>query len=544
MKRACFFLVLVPALPGALYAGAAITLDSSTRHTTMTGWEVVCWAGETNTAAFPNYIDEVLDKLVNEAGVNRIRLEVRSGVENDQDYWTQYRQGLIDYPTWRSVRYANVNDNADPDSINSSGFHFSEMDNTIDNIVLPLKQLVEANGEHLFINLNYVAFTAQITTGQYIHDDPDEYAEFVLATYQHLQNKYGWVPDTWEVLLEPDNVTQWNGTTLGNAILAVRTRLEAESFTARFVAPSNTNMGNAVSYFDAMAAVLGPTLVHKYVTEICYHRYGGVSDANLQAIANRGVQYDIGTSMLEWWSDSNTYAVLHKDLDMGRNCAWERGGIAGIGTAPDNGTSLYIVDDTDPDNPVVMINHGTKFARQYFKFVRIGAVRIGAASNDGNFEPLAWVNTDNKWVVVVKAAAGGSFGVQGLPAGTYGIMYSTSNAQWGIDPGDQTITAGQTLNTSIPAAGVLTIYAKSVGEDIMSPIVSVESIALSGTVSDNASCPVTVSVDGTAVDVNVSGNSGTWTSHDVPLVGAATNAPLSAQDASGNSVSVNMSIAK
>ena len=48
--------------------------------------------------------------------------------------------------------------------------------------MLPLRQLAQARGEPLWINLNYVAFTGQIGAGlEYIHDDPDEYAEFVLG---------------------------------------------------------------------------------------------------------------------------------------------------------------------------------------------------------------------------------------------------------------------------------------------------------------------------------------------------------------------------
>jgi len=41
---------------------------------------------------------------------------------------------------------------------------------------------------------------------QYIHGDPAEYAELVLATYTHLDERYNVTPDCWEVILEPDNV--------------------------------------------------------------------------------------------------------------------------------------------------------------------------------------------------------------------------------------------------------------------------------------------------------------------------------------------------
>jgi len=99
------------------------------------------------------------------------------------------------------VRYTKINDNDDPRVINWAGFQFSSLDWKIENLVIPLKRLFEQRGMKLFINLCYVAFTGQIRDGEYIHDNPDEHAEFVLATYLHMQEKYGFVPDTWEVTL-------------------------------------------------------------------------------------------------------------------------------------------------------------------------------------------------------------------------------------------------------------------------------------------------------------------------------------------------------
>ncbi len=445
-----------------------ISLQAGSTYQTMSGWEAVAWAAQ-DSPAFPNYRDELFDRAVNEVGINRVRLEVRSGAEHDNDNWTDYQNGVIDYPTWRSRRYATVNDNADPDSINWGGFYFSELDDTVEKVVLPLKQRVEANGGDFLINLNYVAFTGQIGPGlNYDHDDPDEYAEFVLATYLHLQSKYGLAPDMWEVLLEPDNVSQWDGTLLGEAMVAAASKLQAHGFTPRFVAPSNTNMGNAITYFDAMILVPGALT---FLEEFSYHRYGGVSDANLQAIANRAVLHGLDTSMLEWWSSSNGYQTLHKDLEMGRNSAWEQGVLGGPGD-PATSSALYAVDDSDPANPVVHITNMTKFTRQYFRFIQPGAVRIGATSNNASLSPLAFVDLRGCSVVVVKAGAGATFNIHDLPAGIYGVQYTTAS-QYSVDAADIWVGAGEMLTTSIPAAGVITAYSKTTagcGELIFLPI--------------------------------------------------------------------------
>src|SRR5262249_11996163 len=171
----------------------------------------------------------------------------------------------------------------------------------------------------LFINVNYVCFSPNIP----LHvDNPQEYAEFVLATYQHLQTKYGWVPNSWEAILEPDVGTAgWTATKLGQAILAAGQRLQANGFTPNFVASSTSAASNAPIWFDQIIAVPG---VLPFLSEISYHRYDSPNASTISAIANRGVQNNLGTSMLEWWNPSNTYATLHEDLTIGRNSAWQK----------------------------------------------------------------------------------------------------------------------------------------------------------------------------------------------------------------------------
>jgi hypothetical protein len=437
---------------------ALIQLDPATQYQTITGWEATDYAGQDNPA-FPSYKDALFDLAINDLGLNRVRLEIRSGVENSVDYFDQYQKGLIDYATWRAHRYATVNDDSDPNHINAAGFHFTEMDERIEDTVLPLRQLAQKRGEPLWINLNYVAFTGQNGPGlAYIHDNPDEYAEFVLATFQHLQSKYGFVPDTWEVLLEPDNVSQWSGSLIGKAIAAADAHLKANGFSPRFIAPSTTNMANAAPYFDAMIQTPG---VASALEELSYHRYSGVSDANLQAIASRAVQYGVNTSMLE--HIGSTYQDLHKDLTLGRNSAWSLYVLASPGTSDPDG-AYYQVNLSDPAHPVISLSSRGKFMRQYFKFVRRGAVRIGASSNVGGLEPLGFINVNGNYVVVVKAAQGGDFSIQGLPAGMYGIKYST-DAAFDVNLPDQTLSGSQLLSASIPAAGVITIYARTLGQE-------------------------------------------------------------------------------
>jgi hypothetical protein len=433
--------------------GNSIVLNPSIQYQVMGGWEATGEAAQFYSAAWNNYKTALVDQAVNDLGLNRLRVEVTSGAENPVDYFAQWRAGQISESTYNSKRYEIVNDDSDPNSINASGFKWSQLDATIDGLVVPMRQRLQARGETLWVNICYVDFGSSTFEHK---NNPSEYAEFVLAAYQHIQSKYGFVPDSWEVILEPDTGTAaWSALQVAQAIKAAGDRLTAAGFTPNFVAPSTTNAGNAPIYVDQIAAIAGAM---QYVGEFSYHRYCCATTTVLQGLSSRALQYNKRTAMLEWiGADYNT---LHEDLKLGRNSTWQQFTLAGpLSWGPDSGDRYYLVDDTNVSSPVITMGSRTKFLRQYFKFVRSGARRIDAASGNVNFDPLAFINTNGKYAVVVKAAANGSFTILGLPPGNYGIKYTTSS-QYNIDQTDVTVNSGQGLTTSIPAAGVITVYGK------------------------------------------------------------------------------------
>jgi hypothetical protein len=171
--------------------------------------------------------------------------------------------------------------------------------------------------------------------------------------------------------------------------------------------------------------------------------------------------------MLEWWSSSNSYRTLHEDLKVGNNSAWQQGVLVG---ALNSNMALYVVDDSNPANPRLMLNDKTKFTRQYYRFVRSGAIRIQSVSQESIFDPLAFINKDGSYAVVVKCNTGGDFSIGGLAAGTYGIKYTTSN-RYNVDLPDQIISAGQAIITGIPTTSVLTVYGKPALPDDQPPTV-------------------------------------------------------------------------
>jgi hypothetical protein len=376
---------------------------------------------------------------IGELNMTRVRLSIPSGVEGFG--------GAGEGPN----TYAIVNDNANPDSINPGGFVWTAFDWEIDNIVGPWRQKVFAAGLVPYVNLQYVDFGASAFEH---YQNPQEYAEFMLAVFQHTQSRYGFVPDAITVMLEPDNVSGWTPEALANSAVATAQRLAANGFAVpEFIGPETSNLDAFQPYVDQMMAVPGAAAVF---AEFSYHRYGGASVGNLQAIASRGVQHGKRTSMLEFWSTDANYRVLHQDLTFGRNSAWQQGVFADrFGCASSHLIRLV--------NGSPQLCPGTRTTRQYMKYIRPGAQRIGASTANGSFDPVAFVNTDGRWVVVIASEGGsGSFSVGGLPAGTYSLSYTEAGATQATTtlPG-VTIVAGQNLSTSMPGAGALTIVSAS-----------------------------------------------------------------------------------
>lgn len=432
---------------------ATIAVNEGQRFQAMTGWEALAEIGqvECDPRAYATFKDEVLDRAANEVGINRIRMGLRNGFENPVDQFIPFQAGQLTFNQWKVFWFQVVNDNNDPFVINPAGFTWGYLDYTMDELIVPLKQRLAARGEQLWLNLSYTG----ANSGQLHRDNPDEYAEFVLAAFQHLQQRYGFVPNSLELVNEP-NLGGWNATHIARNLAAVKPRLAQAGFTPEFIGPSSSTVAAALQDFDGMIPQAG---VAQGLDAIVYHRYGTApSTAQLQGVAQRGVQFGMRTAMLE--HGGSGHEDLHADLTLANVSAWQQFGLAFCGDRDIGGNYFPIFGGALGSNtPVVRTGEMTKLLRQYFRYVALGAERIGATTSSTQFAPVAFRNANGKFVVVVKASAGGTFSVSGLPAGTYGIDYTTSSAYM-VPLADQTITSGQFLSTAIPAAGVLTVFAR------------------------------------------------------------------------------------
>ncbi|RMF58472.1 MAG: hypothetical protein D6748_08615 [Calditrichaeota bacterium] len=432
-------------------AQASIKVIEDSIYQEIVGWEAVAWIGQDDHLQnYKLWQDEVLDKAAFELGINRLRVSVFSGYENPVDYFDSYLKGEITYQEWEKHRFEIINDDIDPYHINPEGFQFSRLDFWMESVVLPMKKRLEKKGEKLFINLCYVDFGVS----DFEHKTSAlDYGEFVLATYLHLKEKYGIEPDAWEVILEPDMpAANWSPLQIVDAIRIAANRLEEHGFTPRFIAPSCTSVKNAISYFDKM--VVFPDF-RKYLFEFSYHLYRYPTKENRIAIGKRAKRYHIRTAQLE--KIAATYHDLHDDLKLAQVSSWQQFTLCH--PTEDNGAQYYWIDLNSSSQPKVNTGLRTHYLRLYFHYIHRGAHRIGAVTNNPDFDPLAFKNPDGSLVVVIRCFTPGKLSLEHLPEGTYGIVYC-GHKRYNVSLPDFYLQAGTALETSVPRSGVITIYQK------------------------------------------------------------------------------------
>jgi glucose/arabinose dehydrogenase len=431
--------------------GNTIALDSSIVYQTMSGWEESSINTVVDYFGILPFTAPLRDQAVNDLGLNSISIGISPSSEHPVDCEAQYLAGALSERAFvDTCAYVSVNDNSDPNIANLAGFHFTLLDWQIEQLVLPFKQRIEARGEHLRVVVRFVDFGPSPFEH---YQFPAEYAELLLVAFDHIKSKYGFIPDGVDVINEPDNVSGWTGPVIGNVIAATGPRLAAAGYRPAFIVPSTVNKANAAPFLDAIMSVAG---ARPYVKELAWHCYADSGANTSTAIANKAIQYGVSTSMTECWTDGNTYLMLHQELKASRNSLWQ---LALIHSQ----RGYY---DVNPSTGQITLRPKARFIRQYYKYVRAGARRIEALTGNPTFDPVAFINADGKYVVVVKASAGGSFTVRNLPPGTYGIFYTTGPdgltvSNYDVHLADQTLTTGQTLTTSIPSTGVITIHAKA-----------------------------------------------------------------------------------
>jgi hypothetical protein len=314
---------------------------------------------------------------------------------------------------------------------------------------------LEARGEHLWLNVQYTAFTDSICRGYgYDHDRPAEYAEFAVAVFEHLRDTFGVGPDSWELMLEPDNTRIWHADRLAQAAEATADRLQRAGFTPAFVGPAVTNAGNAIPYFDAL---WGREALRPFLKELSYHRYGGATRETVGAIGQLSRDRGVATAMLEMIGAG--YEDLFTDLTLGNVSAWQQFALSYPDR--DTGAHFFLIDPDAPPGERAQLSATGRYLRQYFRAFRPNGRRIGAESDDSAFEPLAVQNVGDRTAVVIKAARGGHLTITGLGPGVYTTSCWNERAHWDREPdpcaGTVDVDQSGVALVTVPDTGVFSL---------------------------------------------------------------------------------------
>jgi hypothetical protein len=107
--------------------------------------------------------------------------------------------------------------------------------------------------------------------------------------------------------------------------------------------------------------------------------------------------------------------------------------------------------------PVFALQPEVRYNAAYFRAVRMGATRIGAASDAGAVAPLAFENRGGGHAVILKAEGAAHVTVEGLAPGRYALSVVTDPDN---TPPDRDITVGSSPATiEIPGPGVAALHA-------------------------------------------------------------------------------------
>ena len=441
MDRRAWTGTLVLALAQATLA-ATVTLHPEVKHQTTLGWG----ATAAGVDVPPPLRDQILDEAVNDLGLTRLRLEPPGGNRATARRWE-----------WE-------NDNGDPDDINWAAFNTQALDWRVEHWVTPFKQRVEANGDPftLYISPSFFNGGSSGEAPAWLVHSPGEYAELALSLILRLKDKHGITATYYSICNEAGNGNAFSPQVVAEAIKALGPRLEALKLPTRIEFPECVNAGQSWRYIQFAR---DDEEVWKHVGLVTYHLYG--SKAERPQIRDLAHAKGIPTGQTEFMG--TTIDNLYDDLTEGGCSVWEHYVMAGLSNSA--GSGCYLAANHNLTS-FSRYPHYWQF-RQVMHYVRPGAVRIEAASDDPAIRPLAFVRDGKMTVVLINTRPPQQprkVELKGIIPALYRACCATGNQPYqelaykGMADGDTSVTV------DVPANSVFTMY--YFGPQYMDPVVT------------------------------------------------------------------------
>jgi hypothetical protein len=428
------FLLLLVLSVSESRAQVNLAIDTGTTYQTIRGWGCVNSIPDYLT---PEFRQQLITEVVNEYGLNRLRIEIPAGNKVDVRRWE-----------W-------LNDNTDPQTTDWSSMNLAAMDENLQSFVLPFVDQVRANGEPFdsYLSFSFYDTGSSGAPPAWLLNNPGEYAEFSLSLLQRLKYFYG-IDVTYQCIL---NEASYNNvfslSVVRDMIKALCPKMEAAGLETKLAFPESVSIDTAYNNFITPTAT--DDELWSWVGAVSYHRYGGTTQlANLAAFAGTK---GLPTSFTETGTISTD--VLYSDLTVGMVSHWE---VYSLGSA---------IVFNDQHFNYFETGNGSNGAggfywrlRQVMHYVRPGAVRVRVTTDDvaTGAKQLAWLH-NGKTTLNFWGFTGSTVNISGLTPGTYGLSSARLTAAY-VERGVKTVGAGGTLSlTGLDSAAMYTLYPRNAG---------------------------------------------------------------------------------
>jgi O-glycosyl hydrolase len=372
-----------PPLDGA----SVVTLDATTTFQTMQGF------GASIRLFDDPRTTNTLDPVTKRATAASVPSETQQSVILDALY-TDLALTRVRFLPAEGGGIEPVNDNADPLASDLAKFDFSwtKSDGQLD-----LTAELSRRGVRTW-------FAAAPTLEKWMTEaNPEEYAEWVMVMLRHWRDR-GYEMPYYSLKNEPGSTTSGvvSGAYLRDVAKILGPRMQAEGLKTKLVLPDD----DAAQSYARLLVILGDADARKYVGAVAVHlRPGGSISSEIRQLAS---QYGIPV----WVTDAS---APDDYLDFAKTT---HEAITAGASAVDY--TWAFMGDFDKSQLVRLVESDGAFQRtnlpqhyyvmgQYSKFVRPGAVRIAATSNDPLVLATAYV--DGFKLIVVVTYLGVSQGI-------------------------------------------------------------------------------------------------------------------------------------
>jgi len=314
----------------------------------------------------------------------------------------------------------------------------------------------------------------------------DSYANYIADWIEDVKSRTGVEITYFSVQTEPDNFwSKWGPYTpeeMTDFIKVLGSVFENRGINSKIGAPECFAADQTQSY---LASLLGDPAALRYLSVINYHlgcwnccpepwrwNYGCSTIADLQYIGSISSAYGIPTQMTEQSTGSEGQTVIkvakwiHYSLVYANSSVWLWARLISAHSTGDY-TPLVFIDTSVPQPwPGSVTKNGYQF-KQFSKYIRPGAVRISAVSDDDRVLVSAFKHPYENTVAIVAinddaSSISVSFRINGLGPLNSLSVYRTSASENCEDKGSVDLSANS-FTAVLPARSVTT-FTGTVGE--------------------------------------------------------------------------------